>query len=204
MTDRPTNATPESSLVRLGAWLFRWRTVLPLPIAAVLLLVPPHPGSRTPVAYLGVLIVMAGEGLRVWAVRHIGVISRTRSDRLGPLVTTGPFSLMRNPLYAGNLLLWLGLSLSARLIWLAPFVVGCLVVAYHAIVKWEEELLAARLGRDYRAYVARVPRWVPVSGTPQPAVGGFSWRETLFSERGTLIAIGVGYVLLYLKDRILS
>ena len=32
--------------------------------------------------------VAAGEGLRLWAVHHIGVISRTRSDRLGPLIAT--------------------------------------------------------------------------------------------------------------------
>jgi hypothetical protein len=28
----------------------------------------------------------------------------------------------------------------------------------------------------------------------------FSWRETLFSERGTLIAIALGYLLLWIKD----
>ena len=55
----------------------------------------------------------AGELLRFWAVRHIGVISRTRSDRLGPLVETGPFALIRNPLYLGNIALWVGFTLSA-------------------------------------------------------------------------------------------
>jgi hypothetical protein len=35
-----------------------------------------------------------------------------------------------------------------------------------------------------------------------PAGGGFSWADTIFSERGTLIAIVVGYVLLYMKERV--
>jgi protein-S-isoprenylcysteine O-methyltransferase Ste14 len=151
--------------------------------------------------WAGVLLVGAGELLRLWAVHHIGVISRTRSDRLGPLIATGPFSLVRNPLYLGNLLLWVGFAISARLLWLAPLVVILLALEYHAIVRWEEQLLAGRIGDAYRAYIARVPRWVPALRSPSRLSGAatFSWRETLFSERGTLIAIAVGYVLLWVK-----
>ena len=49
----------------------------------------------------------------------------------------------------------------------------------------------------------RVPRWVPkaASGNTQGNDAAFSWTKTFFSERGTLIAIGVGYVLLALKAR---
>ena len=142
----------------------------------------------------------------MWGVHHIGVISRTRSDRLGPLVSSGPFGIVRNPLYLGNIALWGGFALSARLPWLVPAIVLLLALEYHAIVRWEEGLLGARLGDGYRAYAAQVPRWVPRIGKGPLLSGGssppFSWRETLFSERGTLIAIGVGYALLWLKDRI--
>ena len=109
---------------------------------------------------------MCGEALRLWAVRHIGVISRTRSDRLGPLVETGPFALIRNPLYVGNLALWVGFTLSARLVWLVPIVLIILGLEYHAIVRWEESLLESRRGDEYRAYAGRVPRWIPGVGGP--------------------------------------
>ena len=147
----------------------------------------------------------AGEALRLWAVRHIGVISRTRSDRLGPLVATGPFALIRNPLYVGNLALWVGFTLSARLVPLVPLVIIVLGLEYHAIVRWEESLLESRRGDEYRAYAGRVPRWVPRVGSRQsPAVNQarepYSWGDTLFSERGTLIAIAAGYLLLWLKS----
>ena len=56
----------------------------------------------------GVAVVVFAEALRLWGVHHIGVISRTRSDRLGPLVASGPFALVRNPLYLGNIMLWVG------------------------------------------------------------------------------------------------
>ena len=191
--------------MRVGAWLFRQRTWLPLPLGAAILLLPVN-RQLSPAVYwlVGAVLVAAGEGVRLWAVHHIGAISRTRSDRLGPLIGTGPFSLVRNPLYLGNMALWAGFAVSARLVWLAPLVVAWLGFEYHAVVRWEEELLAARLGEPYRAYAARVPRWMPrhVVVEHGPSQPEHSWRETLFSERGTLIAIAVGYLLLYVKNRV--
>ena len=109
-----------------------------------------------------------GELIRLWGVRHIGAISRTRSDRLGPLVATGPFALVRNPLYVGNIALWVGFAVAARLLWLAPVIVVLLAFEYHAIVRWEEQLLEARLGEAYREYAARVPRWIPTFNRGRP------------------------------------
>src|SRR5262249_59589312 len=98
---------------------------------------------------------------------------------------------------------------SAHLTWLVPIFIVVLSLEYHAIVRWEEELLTARRGDEYLAYAARVPRWLPhVIDSRQASVGSdqstvdlstFSWRDTFFSERGTLIAIAVGYVLLWIK-----
>jgi len=158
----------------------------------------------------GAILTLTGESIRLWAVRHIGVISRTRSDRLGPLVSTGPFGLVRNPLYIGNILVWVGFAITARLVWFAPIVLALLALEYHAIVRWEEQLLELRRGDEYRTYCEDVPRWVPrrarrarrENSYSNDGARGFSWGETLFSERGTLIAIAIGYVLLYLKSSV--
>jgi len=176
-------------------------------------------GEAAPSAILiaaGVAVTVAGELIRLWGVRHIGAISRTRSDRLGPLVATGPFALIRNPLYVGNILIWVGFALSARLVWLAPLIVLLLGAEYHAIVRWEESLLVSRLGEAYRDYAARVPRWLPTFNrrdrgerkdqelsvtSASSAVQSFLWTDTLFSERGTFVAIAVGYLLLWIKAR---
>jgi len=189
-------------MTRIGGWLFRHRTVIPIPLALAILAIP---GSRTQPAALvsaGSLLVALGEAIRLWGVRHIGAISRTRSERLGPLVASGPFAIVRNPLYVGNVALWAGFAVSARLPWLAPIFVAILAFEYHAIVRWEERLLEERLGERYRAYAAQVPRWLPnasrkVSAVSPPTV--FSWRETFYSERGTLIAIAIGFALVWIK-----
>src|SRR5262245_62977502 len=125
----------------------------------------------------GVSLVVLGELVRLWAVRHIGVISRTRSDRLGPVVSSGPFAHVRNPLYLGNILLWVGFAVSARLLWFAPVALTLLGLEYHAIVRWEETLLEERLGDSYRRYMQEVPRWLPRFGSQRQSEGlaRFSW-----------------------------
>jgi protein-S-isoprenylcysteine O-methyltransferase Ste14 len=190
---------------RFGGWLFRHRTSLPAPVALVIVMLP---GSKSASLFLvgaGVAITLVGELIRLWAVHHIGAISRTRSERLGPLVATGPFALVRNPLYVGNILLWVGFAIAARMLWLAPIILVLLALEYHAIVRWEETLLESRLGEAYREYAARVPRWIPSFKRGdrglRRAREGFSWSATLFSERGTFVAMAAGYVLLWLKAR---
>jgi protein-S-isoprenylcysteine O-methyltransferase Ste14 len=210
--------TQSDTTTQLGGWLFRHRTSLPLPVAIAILTL--RIGEAAPSAVLvatGVTITVIGELIRLWGVHHIGAISRTRSERLGPLVASGPFALLRNPLYVGNIALWVGFALTARLVWLAPAIIVLLGLEYHAIVRWEETLLESRLGDAYRAYAARVPRWMPglnrgdrgdrgekdlSAVSASSAVKPYSLRETLFSERGTLIAIAVGYVLLWIKAQL--
>jgi len=195
--------TPAPVVVRLGGWLFRQRTWLPLPIAAALIVIPASPASSVrPFWIAGLALIVAGEAIRFWSVHHIGAISRTRSDRLGPLVATGPFAFVRNPLYIGNIALWAGFAVIAQLLWLAPAIILLLAFEYHAIVRWEETLLAARLGEAYREYCRRVHAWLPswqARAASLPSTT-FSWRQTLFSERGTLIAIAAGIVVLLLKN----
>jgi protein-S-isoprenylcysteine O-methyltransferase Ste14 len=194
------------TIVRLGGWLFRKRTSLPLPIVAALLLIPAPSATAAWLLPGGVALVAAGELIRLWGVHHIGAVSRTRSDRLGPLIDSGPFAMVRNPLYIGNILLWAGFAVSAHLLWLAPIVVLVLALEYHAIVRWEERLLEERMGERYREYQRRVPRWFPQFGRQRPSGAGdaaFSWQQTFYSERGTLIAIAAGYLLLYFKTLML-
>jgi protein-S-isoprenylcysteine O-methyltransferase Ste14 len=193
-------------MIRFGSWLFTQRSWLPVPIALILLVIPASTSAPL-LSVGGFALVAAGEALRLWAVHHIGAISRTRSERLGPLIASGPFGRVRNPLYLGNVALWLGFALSAQLPWLAPVVLLLLAIEYHAIVKWEEGLLVARLGDPYRAYLSQVPRWIPSfrgAEATRPPQAAHSWRETFFSERGTLIAIAVGYVLLGVKSAMAS
>ncbi len=137
-----------------------------------------------------------GESLRLWAVGHIGRISRTRQEEVGELVDVGPYARLRNPLYVGNMLLFVGIG---TIQWPgALFCVLLLPAYYHHMVRWEEKNLLEKLGDPYRDYLRRVPRWLP--GGP-PKTGRWSLQTALRSERSTLIAIGIILAALLLRAR---
>ena len=75
----------------------------------------------------------------------------------GYLLRQGPYRLIRNPMYAGEVIVWAGLAIMGT--------------GLAATVRWEERLLLRRFGAGYRAYLAEVPRWVPGNASRQRACG---------------------------------
>ena len=191
-----------SFYLAIGGWFFRQRSWLPLPFILLILISPPANSAPEALAIAGVALVICGQFLRLWAVRHIGVISRTRAARLGPLVLTGPYALVRNPLYVGNALLWMGFAMWSRVLWLLPVAIVVFGVQYAFIAQWEEQRLVERFGAAYVCYQRHTPAWIPrwarvLSALGEPA--RHTWRDVCFSERGTLMAVAGLAVLLVLK-----
>ena len=54
---------------------------------------------------------MLGESLRFWGVAYAGGETRTTKIGASNFVTQGPFAYIRNPLYAGNILMYFGVSI---------------------------------------------------------------------------------------------
>lgn len=175
-----------------------------MPLALILLLAPWNRMSAPWLCGLGLAVVLAGLGLRFWCVSHIGTISRTRAARLGPLMTAGPYALVRNPLYVGNFLIWTGFALASGLLWMVPVAWAIFALQYTAISRFEEAALIEHFGPAYLAYMETVPRWSPRFrgiGTTLRARGAHEWREVAFSERGTLIAAAAMAALLLARRR---
>jgi protein-S-isoprenylcysteine O-methyltransferase Ste14 len=185
-----------------GAWLFRYRSFLPVPLALILLLVRAGQVDGALIVAAGILLVSAGQMLRLWAVRHIGTISRTRTTRYGPLMTAGPYAVVRNPLYVGNWLLWTGFTLWSRLLWMLPVAWLVFFVQYRAIARWEASFIRSKYTTAYDEYARRVrawlPRWPPTSAL-KPVLPLHPWGDVFFSERGTLIAVVMMAMLLTVK-----
>ena len=185
-----------------GAWLFRYRSFLPIPLALVLLLVRKGEVDGWVPVMTGGLLVLAGQGLRLWAVRHIGTISRTRTTRYGPLMTAGPYAIVRNPLYVGNWLLWTGFAVWSRLLWMIPLAWLVFFIQYRAIARWEASFIRSKYLDAYDEYARHVrpwmPRWPPRAALT-PVTPLHPWPAVFFSERGTLLAAGLMSVLLTVK-----
>lgn len=195
-------ATPPTVL---GGWAFRNRSWLPVPLALAAVLITTGKVESGWLLLAGAGLVTTGQGVRFWAVRHIGVVSRTRATRLlGPLVMTGPYARIRNPLYVGNWLLWTGFVLGFGLLWMLPMAWVLFAVQYGAMARWEEQQLHHHFSDAYGAYSDRVHRWWPAGGRGDaPAMVLHPWSEVLFSERGTLAAVGVMVLLLAAKEMLI-
>jgi protein-S-isoprenylcysteine O-methyltransferase Ste14 len=173
---------------------------VPLGLAVVVLRTGEVDGPW-PVA-IGAGLVLVGELLRAWAVRHIGTISRTRtSTRQGPLIMSGPFRVVRNPLYLGNWMIWSGLVVASRLVWMLPIAWAVFALQYGTMVIWEETRLRSMFGRQYERYARGVSRWVPGRpGDLAPLPTRHPWSDVVFSERGTVMAITLVASLLAVKS----
>jgi len=162
--------------------LFRHRGTAPVPLLALQLAVAP----AVPALWAGAWVpVLAGLGLRAWGVGHLGARSRTRGASDWSLVDSGPFSRMRNPLYLGNGLIWLGVGLASSPAWAVGWALF-LAVHYTLVVAWEEAHLVEVLGAPYVDYLSRVPRWLP-GGTGRPG-GAWALGEVVRGERSTWLA----------------
>jgi protein-S-isoprenylcysteine O-methyltransferase Ste14 len=110
---------------------------------------------------VGHALCAIGACLAMLSQMHMGVSWRIGAAKgaLGEMVTDGPFSFSRNPVFVGQMILFAGLFL------VLPGVVQglltlALFVAVQMQVKIEERVLAADLGEPYLAYCSNVRRWL--------------------------------------------
>lgn len=80
------------------------------------------------------------------------------------LVRDGPFARLRNPIYAGDLLVYLGGALLLRSAWPLVPLPAVLQVLRRYVIEPEETYLTERFGTAYTEYCREVPRLVPRPG----------------------------------------
>jgi len=121
------------------------------------------PGSGWAWFALGLALVWAGFGLRIWAIATLGRFFRrvVVVQEEHEVVRTGPYRLIRHPAYTGNLVLYAGIGFAlVNLLSLAVLLV--LPVAGHMPrIRVEEAELTRGLGEPYRQYAAETSRLVP-------------------------------------------
>ncbi len=106
---------------------------------------------------LGISIVLLGVGIRVWSTKHIGRRIPMMKKKGKELVRTGPYAIVRNPLYIGNILIATGLSILSELIWLVPFLILYFFMLNYFVALYEEKKLLSRWGDEYQTYLSEVP-----------------------------------------------
>ncbi len=173
---------------------FKLRSYTPIPLL-VLLLITADPGIAS---YLsGIMLMVLGEMIRMWGVAHAGGATRTRNVGANMLVTSGPFARMRNPLYIGNALIYIGVVFLAggKLTWILV-ALGFCFLQYGLIVSLEEGKLVELFGVEYEFYRRYVPRWIPRLAPwnwsiPQKPDWKDAWRNEKHTRINLLVSIVV-------------
>ena len=104
---------------------------------------------------LGYFLLAAAALWRIWCALFIA------GSKDGELATGGPYSIVRNPLYLGNLAGAVGFGFAVEQPYLAALLGLVFALFYPSVVAREEARLAAIFGERYGKYCARVPHWVP-------------------------------------------
>ncbi len=111
--------------------------------------------AREAIAWIGLALLLVCIGGRTWCSFYIGG-RKTRE-----LVTVGPYSVCRNPLYLFSIIGAVGVGAQRGAVSVAVLAGLFAWAAHVSVVAHEERLLLARHGEHYRDYLARVPRSIP-------------------------------------------
>ncbi len=176
---------------KIGNWLFRWRSYLPLLLSALFLvgLRPTSGPSEGAIAFkefLCLSISFIGLGIRVFAVGSApkGTSGRNvKEQRADALNKTGLYSLVRHPLYLGNFFLWFGASLLVGSFWVPIITALIFWLYYEKIMFAEEEFLRREYGDEYVNWSNQTRAFWPLElkNWKQPALP-FQWRNAIRRE----------------------
>jgi len=184
------------------------RFLLVYPLLAWLLLV-----GETTERHLeiGIGLIVLGELLRVWADGYVGHVKvnwtqKWRGDqKIGSLVTGGPYAFVRHPLYLGTFLIGAGFCVIGGNLWVSAGALVFFLTVYRRKMVKEEALIVDELGAPYLAYQAAVPRWLPTLRRYPDRHGRWSWQGIRASkEWKTVIWITVLLIVFYFREEFLQ
>jgi protein-S-isoprenylcysteine O-methyltransferase Ste14 len=144
---------------------------------------------------IGFIMAAVGEFMRFWGVVYAGSLTRVTGSVGAPeVVVAGPFAHVRNPLYVGNMLTYVGIGIMSNALfpWLVVTAAVWFGFQYYQIVMLEEEFLEKEFDVAYLEFKRNVPRFVPrLSAYVNPVQLKQlpNWRESLRSERRTFQAL---------------
>ena len=192
--------------VAVGNFFFQYRNRLfPLIFLLAALTLRPSIMFESPVAdrlvaACGMIIVFVGEAVRLVTIGFEYIHRGGKEGRVyaGRLVQGGVFGLVRNPMYIGNVLIALGITVYLRSPLGYIILIPLFLFLYQALIAAEEAYLRERFGRDYEDYCRKVNRFAPrIHRIPQAFSGmRFDWRRSVRKDMGTVVGLTMGLILI--------
>ncbi len=162
---------------KLNSFLYRYRVRIGFfSIIASIFLSRPSPLSL--LAGLGV--IGSGLLLRAWACGHL------HKEKV--LAISGPYRYTRNPLYVGNLIIGLGIVMSAYSIWVAVLLACNFLIIYPFVINREKRRMKEFFPDEYEAFKRKVPLFFPrfPSSLPKSEI---RFSRELYRKNGEIRAL---------------
>jgi len=181
----------------IGRLVFKWRSYLPLLVLALLVWgLASGYGTHDAMGWLirsGLGLAGSGLALRIYAVGHAppGTSGRHRSQHAALLNTFGIYSIVRHPLYVGNVLVWTGVSMASGWPLGAVISAAAAVAMFGVIVRHEDTFLSSRFGTAHEEWAEVTPAFFPRVSLWRTARRPFHLAKALASEYSTLHSIGL-------------
>ena len=151
-------------MVRIGNFFFRTRNFL-FPLFYIFLFLPFKRISADYmlIFFVGLAIAITGQLVRMLTIGLVYIIRGGKNRRIYAkgLVTDGLFSHCRNPMYVGNILLIVGMSILSNSLFAVLVMIPLFLFIYQAITIAEENFLRDKFGSGFDDYCAKVNRWLP-------------------------------------------
>lgn len=144
----------------LGKVFYKFRGYTPVPFLLLSLI---YARFSLPMFLTGLVVVILGEIMRFWSVCYNFEDSRDTMIKTRTLVTAGPYQLVRNPIYLGNLMIYCGVMVLTDAIFPYLFIATFLffTLQYFVIIIEEEKYLLEEFGIEFINYKQKVNRFVP-------------------------------------------
>lgn len=113
---------------------------------------------------LGMVVAAGGGVIALWCILSFALVGRGTPAPFDPprrLVVSGPYAVVRNPMYIGAGLALGGASLLYQSFALLGYAAAFLLVTHLFVVLYEEPTLRRAFGAEYETYCRQVRRWWP-------------------------------------------
>jgi protein-S-isoprenylcysteine O-methyltransferase Ste14 len=166
------------------------------------------PCYKQPFEICCLAVSLLGLVVRIYTVGYTPANTSGRNTKAGQVAdelnTTGIYSIVRNPLYLGNFLMWLGIAMLTANIWFIVSFCFLYWIYYERIIFAEEQFLRKKFSDVYVDWTKVTPIFIPKFSRYKKPSYSFSWKKVLKKEKNGLAALFIVFAIFHITEQLIN